>query len=401
MINRQFPTQRANVLTQAGLLRRNRAVSQQSHKLIGWLKEEALPFWATRGWDSNHGGFYERMFFDGRADLTANRRTRVQWRQIYVYSHAAILGWHDGLKLALRGLEYMIGKAWSPDGKPGFVHILNPNGQVVDSKRDSYDHAFALLALAWLAKASGDAQVRTLLDVVFEFCGKNLTDQHGFLIEAIPPEGPRRQNPHMHMLEAMLAMVELFDHQEAKERARHFRNMLEGAFFDPQSTLLLEFFDENWQPIRDEAGICPVEPGHMAEWVWLIRKYERLNSQKSSPLAAHLLGAALRGAEPMAGFLIDEMDTAHTMRKTSRRLWPQTELIKAWLAQAETGVERADEAAEQAIDALMTHYLSGPFPGGWYDQFDGDGAIMGNTVPESTLYHIFVACAESHRLLGS
>jgi mannose/cellobiose epimerase-like protein (N-acyl-D-glucosamine 2-epimerase family) len=388
-------------LTKAGLLRAGRTASPISRKLVRWMREEALPLWATRGWDGRYGGFHERIGFDGKADDAALRRTRVQWRQIYVYSHAALLGWHDGLRLALKGLEHMIGRAWAPDGIPGFVHILNPDGSVSDKKRDSYDHAFALLALTWLAKASGDAQVHALLNMVFSFCTQQLTDENGFLREAIPPEKPHRQNPHMHMLEAMLAMVEVLNHADAKLHARRYRNMLEGTFFDPETALLIEFFDDHWRPVKDETGASLVEPGHMAEWVWLIRKYERLFGQKSSPLATHLLGAALRGAEPMAGFLIDEIDTNQKARKTSRRLWPQTELVKAWLAQVEIGADRADEAAEQAIEALMTHYLAGPFSGGWYDQFDGRGGIAGNTVPASTLYHLFVATAESHRLLGS
>lgn len=387
-------------LVRGGSSAKRKGISPSAGRLVGWVKNEALPFWATKGWDAKRGGFHERFFFDGSADDLTLRRTRVQWRQIYALAHASELGWYNGLKQAFRGLEHMLEKAWAPDGKPGFVHILAPDGSVAESKRDSYDHAFAILALSWLSKATGDAQVRALLDLVMGYCESVLTDSNGALLEAQPPELPRRQNPHMHMLEAMLAAVETVQHPEAAARAMRYRRMLEATFIDRESGLLIEFFDDDWQHVVED-GASVVEPGHMAEWAWLVRKSERILGQKTSPLATHLLGASLRAAEPQYGFLIDEIDTAQNVRLASRRLWPQTELIKAWIAQAEIGTDRAEEAADQLIDSLLQTYLSGPFRGGWYDKYDSVGQISIDTVPASTLYHILVAAAEAERVLGA
>ena len=91
-----------------------------------WTIDEALPFWATRGFDFRRGGFHERMLFDGTPDLDADKRLRVQARQIYVFSHAAALGWFpDGTAIALRAFDYMIDRAQAPDGLPGFVQLLD------------------------------------------------------------------------------------------------------------------------------------------------------------------------------------------------------------------------------------------------------------------------------------
>jgi mannose/cellobiose epimerase-like protein (N-acyl-D-glucosamine 2-epimerase family) len=380
-------------------LRRGRPPSRIVGEFIRWMQHESLPFWTMKGWDEKHGGFYERFDCHGRPDAAALRRTRVQWRQIYVLAHASLLGWADGLKLAFKGLEHLLSRAWSPEGKPGFAERLRADGSVESARRDAYDHAFALLALGWLARASGDAQVRSLLDVVFAFVREDLSDPQGFLLESLPPALPRRQNPHMHMFEAMLALAETVAHPDALAEAARYRRMLETTFLDRKTRYLLEFFDDDWKSVI-ENGASLVEPGHMAEWVWLLRKHDQLTGQSASPLGTHFLGAALRAAEPVHGFLIDEIDTLSHPRKLSRRLWPQTELIKAWLAQAETGADRADEAAEQMIARLMENYLSGPFPGGWFDQFDAQGATMGEFVPASTLYHIFVAAVEADRVLG-
>jgi mannose-6-phosphate isomerase len=279
------------------------------------------------------------------------------------------------------------------------VQALSGDGAVLDPRRDSYDHAFALLALSWLARASGDAQVRALVDRVFDFVCEELTDSNGFLLESLPPALPRRQNPHMHMFEASLAMVETLGHAGAASRRDRYRRMLEKIFIDRPSGMLIEFFGDDWKPVIED-GASIVEPGHMAEWAWLIRRHEQQKVMKPGPLATHLLGSALRASEPRHGFLIDEIDTSGRARKTSRRLWPQTELIKAWVAQSESGVERAGEAAESVMAAMLKTYLAGPFPGGWIDQFDADDQPMVKDVPASSLYHIFLAIAEADRLFG-
>ena len=110
--------------------------------------EHSLPLWAREGWDSSRGGFVERLDAAGRADPLAPRRVRVQARQIYSFALAAQLGWYpQGREIAMGGLDYLLTKAKSPDGRLGFVHLLDPDGGVLNPLRDTYDHAFILLAL--------------------------------------------------------------------------------------------------------------------------------------------------------------------------------------------------------------------------------------------------------------
>src|SRR3954463_14895531 len=94
-----------------------------------WATEVALPLWSTTGFDTKRGGFHERLHLDGTPDHDAPRRTRVQARQIYVFAHAAVLGWYpEGIELALRAFEVIIDRRRAPDGAPGYVRILAPDG---------------------------------------------------------------------------------------------------------------------------------------------------------------------------------------------------------------------------------------------------------------------------------
>ncbi len=77
------------------------------------------------------------------------------------------MGWYpEGRAVALKGLDYLLAKAKAPDGRPGFVYSLTPEGGVLDPLRDTYGHAFVLLALATVHGLDQDAQVRAEIDAL-------------------------------------------------------------------------------------------------------------------------------------------------------------------------------------------------------------------------------------------
>ncbi|MCC8940398.1 AGE family epimerase/isomerase, partial [Bradyrhizobium sp. Arg68] len=112
-----------------------------------------------------------------------------------------------------------------------------------------------------------------------------------------------------------------------------------------------------------------------------------------------LLASALRYRDA-TGCLIDEGDAEGNIRRQTRRLWPQTELAKAWIAQAEAGESGAADEARAALVLLERHYLSHPVAGGWYDQFDREGNSLVATIPASSFYHVLCAITEAEQVLG-
>lgn len=361
--------------------------------LARWVCDEALPFWQSSGWDKAFGGVHERLHWDGSPDLLAAKRVRVQARQIYCYSHATDLGWFDGRAFADSILEWMVEKAGQDGRRRGFAHLLHPDGRVSDPLCDTYDHAFILLALTWYVRVSGDAQARNLIDVTLGFLDERMLCSDGSYREGLPPSLPRRQNPHMHLFEAMLALHETIAYPGALERAGRLRAMLTERFLQP-APVLLEFFDDVWQPASNGQGRI-VEPGHQAEWCWLLRRYERAAGLAPDRLPSALIDAAETSADPATGFLIDEAFIDGTPSRTTRRLWPQTEWAKAWLSEQRVGRQGAKAKATRALDQLSTFYLGKPVPGGWIDQMDQKGRPVVDTIPASTLYHIFAAAVEA------
>lgn len=364
-----------------------------------WAIEQALPLWSTQGYDAVRGGFQERLHADGTPDLSAPRRLRVQTRQIYVYAHAAALGWLPaGQRFVQDATAFLIENYRAPDGKPGYVSALAPDNSVANPLRDTYDHMFVVLALTWATKVTGDSQIRAHLDDALSFIDQDLTASDGSFIEGIPQSLPRRQNPHMHAFEAMLAMHETIAHPQGLARAEVLLNLMHEKLFDPRTSTIGEYFTDTWTPAPGPEGDI-VEPGHQAEWAWLLRKHERLRGLEPKPLATALLRAALRWRDPQTGLLIDEADRNGVVRQASRRVWPQTELAKAWLAEAEAGDEAAPEAARATLRTLKTHFLDPACSGGWTERLDAAGDALMALIPATTLYHLFGAITEARRVL--
>ena len=359
--------------------------------------DHSLPLWSSEGWDHAAGGFVERLDREGNADRAAPRRVRVQARQIYSFAKAAELNWFpQGREVALKGLEYLLAKAKSPDGRGGFVHVLEADGAVRDPLRDTYDHAFVLLALATVYRLSHDAQVRAELDSVVSFIECDLRSPAGGFIEGIPTTTPRRQNPQMHLFEAMIATFEATGDPAFQNGAYNLYNLFVASLFDPQHQVLGEFFEEDWSKIRP----IQVEPGHQAEWVWLLKGFERITGCPTGRHRDELLASALRYCDGVTGCLFDEGDANGAIRKFTRRLWPQTEIAKAWIAQTEAGKHGAQDEAYQALARVHRHYLCHPVQGGWYDQFDHDNRSLIDSIPASSFYHVLCAIAEADRVLG-
>jgi mannose-6-phosphate isomerase len=361
------------------------------------ITEHSLPLWSREGWDPATGGFVERLSLDGRADRAAPRRVRVQARQIYCFAKAADLGWYSqGREIAMKGFEYLLAKAKGPDGRAGFVHLLDPDGSVRDPMRDAYDQAFVLLALSTLYQLSRDAQVRAELDSLIVFIDRDLRSPHGGFVEGVPATLPRRQNPQMHLFEAMIATFDATGDAAFQNRAGELYGLFVANLYDAQRQVLGEYFEEDWAKIEPVS----VEPGHQAEWVWLLKGFERITGCPTGRHRSQLLASALRYRDDVTGCLLDEGDAEGNVRKFTRRCWPQTEIAKAWIAQAEAGEPGAADEARNALVRMYRHYLCHPVLGGWYDQFDRDNRSLVDTIPASSFYHILCAVAEAERVLG-
>ncbi|HEX5056204.1 MAG TPA: AGE family epimerase/isomerase [Gammaproteobacteria bacterium] len=359
-----------------------------------WFREHALPLWAGTGFNPDARAFRERMLQDGAPDLKADIRVRVQARQIFVYAYARHLGWYeDGAAPATQALTFVERLAAHPKG--GYVHLLDSGyKKVIDAKQDLYDHAFVLLAYAWCYRAFGIDSALQKAAALVDYLDRVFGSDQGGWLEGDYFAPYRRQNPHMHMLEALLALYDASGERRWLERAGQLVRLFETSFYDSGHKVLREYFTSDWK-VHPEQGDL-VEPGHMMEWSWLLRWYE---SRAGRPLAQYVdalyTQARALGTAP-SGLLLDEIAPDGRIISATKRCWPQTEYIKASLAQARAGRREFEVVAADAIERLFRYYLDEAVqPGLYLDRRDTADRIIPGPVPASTLYHLIMAAGEA------
>jgi mannose/cellobiose epimerase-like protein (N-acyl-D-glucosamine 2-epimerase family) len=361
-----------------------------------WLFETALPFWADKGLDRVHGGVHEALNFDGTPAPHPYKRLRVLARQIYCFSHAKLMGWQGDADGVLRHcFDTLTTTGWHADG--GWIHLFNPDGTVQDETRDTYDHCFVLFGLAWLYRATGAAEAREWADWTLDYMDRHLADHaHGGFYETNDRKLPRRANPHMHFLEAMMAWYEATGEEKYLDRAQAMVMLFDRHFFDEQTGTLSEYFDADWSASRNSAKETRIEPGHHYEWAWLITRYldHRATPRVGAKARQLFATAATFGHHPATGAAADGLQPDGSAVEPQARLWPQTEALKVALAFEKRGLGSAAALRRRMFDVLFAYYLNGPMPGGWYDAIDDEGHVTAPDMPSSSFYHVFCALAE-------
>ena len=374
------------------------SVFQSLRKFESWCREDALPYWAEHGLDPKGGG-YERLNMDGAPDVHALRRVRVQARQAYVYAHAGALGWYkDARAVSDHFWSYVTSNGFQGEenGSVSCAHLLNPDGSLHDGSRDTYAQAFVILAGAWRYIAFQDEQALKIAKQVLTGLDATVKADNGGWLEGMPAKLPRRQNPHMHMFEALLSLYDASGDLQYLQRADEIFQLFLTTFYDKNTGVIIEFFDQDWSRAVHNGG--PVEPGHMMEWSWLLRGYANRGGQGVGDIASRLYSQAVSfGQHADLGLLFDNINVATSVTSNTLRSWQQTEFIKAGLAQAIVSgdMEYARQAAG-VTQRLMNTYLNVPQRGGWADTLGKDGKIIPGFMEASTFYHLFCAAAEAN-----
>lgn len=353
--------------------------------LLHWLGRSALPLWREAGWDREERMFVEALDRDGAPLLDRPRRLMVQARQIYTFELADRRGWaKDAAPLALEAAGAMVDRFYRVDGRPGWSFSVDRSGRTIDARRDLYAHAFVLLALASLYRTSRNRGWLDLAQETLTFLDSHMAGASGGYVESWPQSAsPRRQNPHMHLLESLLALHEASGEAAFLERATTLVDLCIDRFVQPGG-VLAEHFDDALSPL----GVpdIPFEPGHHFEWVWLFARYRQL--------AGDLRGGHEKNAlwtTAMRHGVADDGRICALARRgapvtNATRLWAYAEAAKAAHAMdPESGL------AQRFLAQIFERFVAPAKPGVWIEAYEAGGAHSFDHAPASSLYHMCCA----------
>jgi len=374
-----------------------------------WLHDVVTPWWREHIVD-RRGGYFEALAADGTVNTDSRRTTLTQARLTYVFSHDAILtGRASSLEASTHGLRFLTQRC-RDNTSGGWVRGVDVSGAVLDPVCDAYDHAFVLFALAWHFRATRDGACKTLAASTCAFMDAHLADPvHGGFVEEVgsgpkPPARHRRQNPHMHLLEAYLAWHVADPAGPWLMRATAMFDLFEQRFRDPANGTLIEFFTDDWTPASGAYGRLR-EPGHHFEWTWLLVQFQQCTGRADvADHAARLWEFGVRsGVErdmPPRGLAFDGVTADGMLVAGTKLLWPQTELIKACTARVECSADAQARALGWAVyEQMRVHYFDATGVR-WVNQLARDGTVSQPVAPARILYHVYLAVAELDRVLG-
>ncbi len=371
----------------------NRLQSVPVLQLRNWLIEKALPLWLQAGFNNETGMAWEYLDPLGKPLRDVASRGRVQTRQCFVLCQALARGWVPDVASQVRRLQHFLDTtARHPEWAFAHMHAFTSHGELRDDRLDTYDLAFLLLACAWQYRALANSASLQQAEVITDFLDTKLADPHGGWLEGLPPVSPRRQNPHMHLLEAFLALYEGTGDARYLRRASNIVDLFERYFYRHDQGVLLEFYHSDWAP-QPIDGRYPVEPGHLMEWVCLLSQYATASQQALHPAACKLYESALAlGVDTQSNLLFNSIDPHEEILDASKRLWPQTEAIRASLCMARAGHRTALDHATAFQTALFHYYLNpSALPGLYLDRVDGNNRCVVEASPASSLYHLVQA----------
>ena len=376
-----------------------------SSTLHTWLVEQLCPFWCSRIVDPA-GGFYEGLNASGQALPSPTRTLLNQARLTFAFSLASVLGGDAPLRGAADHGFAFLKKTATPNEK-GMVwpRRWDEQGRVLDPALDAYELSFVILAMAWYHRATGSQEALQLGEQAYEGMQHRLADPHGGgFFEEYPFTGklPRRQNPHMHLLEAMLAMYGATQAPVWLERATALVDLFQRAFLDTETGSLGEYFDEQWHPMPGGEGALR-EPGHQFEWVWLLEQYMQASGRRELTETVERLfsfgsqhGMNLTGV--LAGAVLDVVDKSGAPQATSMLMWPQTEYVKACVARFEaTRDPRYKTLALAHWDLMRAHFFRED-GANWINQLGPEGQPLVEDTLSRVFYHVVHSASELARL---
>lgn len=363
-----------------------------------WLLNQALPYWGTVGGDGLdkpfQWGAHEQLKMDGSPDFPGYKRLRVQARQLYSFTQGALLGWTPGNYITEQIYQFMQNAQLS---EGHWAKSLTREGQILDSSSDLYDIAFIIFSLSWYARLSNDPrpiqQARQTLQWIENF----MSYPQGGYKNIVPlVTGYRQQNPHMHLLEAILALYETTGAEQDLIIAHKLIHLFKAHFFNHQAGVLEEYFVENWSSVPHPMP-TEVEPGHQYEWIWLLCEYERLTGISHKDEMQRMYRFNERYAvDQVTGLVADKVQTDGTLVNKSARLWVQTEGIRASSLMHD---EKSYQHLSKIIDNLLRRYFKNCPNGTWQDQLTHCYHYNNTKIPTSSFYHIVSGYMQLHHTM--
>jgi mannose/cellobiose epimerase-like protein (N-acyl-D-glucosamine 2-epimerase family) len=379
-----------------------------AQRFVSYTFADMAGLWLRYGWNAAGAHSIERLQADRTPARLGYRRSMAVARQLFFMSQAwRVTGNQACAERAHALFTDLTGRFWDAQHEGWFFSLDDAGAGAesgADARKDLYGHAFAIFALSHYAAIFGKPAAIDWARRTSDVVKRRLLLPQGWFAQGAArdwtqPDVALEQNPHMHMLEAWLALHAATGDAGVLQDTEQLIALYTARLRSADGGKVLEHFDAEGRPQQEKGQ--HVQPGHLYEWYWLLHDYAGLSGQEEyRQVAAPLFDWAERqGVDPEHGGLYDQVDTDGRVVSDRKRIWPVTECIKVHAIRAAATQDAAIYASLDGwIGFIMRHYLTRD--GGWHEFLRRDLTPDSDYLPATTPYHVGMAALHVAKAYG-
>lgn len=369
------------------------------------FRTKILSNWAHQGWNAESGFNVERLDRQLSAIDIGYQRLVVCARMLFVFSQAHRMWGHALHAERAHDLFRRLTSNFADREFGGFYKTLSADGDPQDRRKDFYGHAFVLFALATYGGIFGNKNAITIARSTNDLIKNKIKLPTGWYAtdrtENWQETGAALdQNPHMHLLEAYIALYRETNEPAFLADAEALAAFAAKHLIHRDHRVIPETVDGDGHAYADTDLI--LEPGHQFEWCWILHQLAGISGDdKYRTLADPLFDWANRvGVDGDYGGIYNKVRFDGQLIDAQKRIWPVTECIKAWAVNAQrTGGDAARAALSGWLRFLLDVYLQKD--GQWHEYVDRDLKPLTDYMPGTTPYHLLMALIEAKKAASS
>ena len=361
------------------------------------LLRDDLNKWFPAAIDERDGGFFENFRYDWSPGRAGTWSIVYQSRLTWLSAAAAMRYPKDAERyrsITRHGAAALSTLMWDPING-GFFWSIAASGKPIGDhgpEKHAYGNGFGIYAAATSFQATRDPAALELAKKAFNWLDQHAHDaEHGGYYEALTvegrpnltapgrdaigtPYGQKSMNTHIHLLEALTALHEVWPDPTVNNRLREvFDIILTKVYAEPGYQHM--FFQPDWTPVPS-----PESYGHDIETAYLLSEAAAAVGRSDDPAVLHaarnLLDHPLEvGFDHQLGGFYDSGTVDGKDLKTDKIWWVEAEGLNALLLMHERyGKETPKywDAFVKQWDFISKHQIDATH-GGWYPTVNADG----------------------------
>jgi N-acylglucosamine 2-epimerase len=343
------------------------------------LLNDVIPFWLKNGMDRRHGGLFSALDRDGSV-LDTDKSVWVQGRAAWMFAtlYNTVEQRPEWLAAAKSCIGFLRRHCFAPDGKMYFT--VTREGKPLRMRRYVFSEAFAAIAFAAYAKATGDSQAADEARKCWETYLR-----YSFTPGVMTPKytGTR---PLVALAPRIISVVtaqelraNLGDDSVNPVIDRSIGE-IRRLFVKPRQRLVMEVVGEKGEIIDHFDGRTLI-PGHAIEGAWFIMHEGRLRGDESMVrLGCQMLDWMWeRGWDRKYGGILYFVDSSNKPVQEyyhdMKFWWPQNEaVIATLLAWQLTGLKKYANWHAKVHEWSFRHFTDKKH-GEWYGYLHRDGSV--------------------------